>query len=160
MHCSIGIFGSSPKSVIDLQSKGLEIRVTEDIKSYKKIIPALDQFADSFIATADDDTYYLASTPRCAETIRWKRRASQWVAATGRTKLPLPCKGTDPIASGSSILHGVARRLVGLTGAGGILYPPGALAHRPEDRASIQSLCPQADDIWLYWMGRRNGAST
>jgi len=34
-----------PRSVTGLQACGLDLRVTEDIKSYKKIIPALDEFA-------------------------------------------------------------------------------------------------------------------
>jgi hypothetical protein len=45
------------------------------------------------------------------------------------------------------------------TGEGGILYPPGVLAHKAEDREGCLNLCPQGDDIWLYWMGRRNGAA-
>jgi hypothetical protein len=47
-----------PKNVTDLQAAGLEIRATEDMKSYKKIIPALEAFPDAFICTADDDVYY------------------------------------------------------------------------------------------------------
>ncbi len=146
-----------PKSVIDLQSRGLEIRVTEDIKSYKKIIPALDQFADSFIATADDDTYY------------WPTWLEELVEGAEPSTLTVTCHRAHQITTVPQGYRPYREwvfdtpwrgKAAGLfpTGAGGILYPPGALDHRPEDRESIQRLCPQADDIWLYWMGRRNGA--
>jgi hypothetical protein len=44
------------------------------------------------------------------------------------------------------------------TGVGGVLYPPGILAHTAADRAAFRTLCPNGDDLWLYWMGRKNGA--
>src|SRR5215472_9800242 len=47
-----------PKDVFDLRAAGLEIRVAEDLKSYTKMLPALQAFPDAFICTADDDTYY------------------------------------------------------------------------------------------------------
>ena len=54
-------FALLPQSVRRLQARGLTIRLAEDIKSYKKIIPALDQFPDAFIVTADDDLFYWQS---------------------------------------------------------------------------------------------------
>jgi hypothetical protein len=45
------------------------------------------------------------------------------------------------------------------TGVGGILYPPGALNHDSGDRKAIARLCPTGDDLWLFWMARRNGVS-
>ena len=47
-----------PKGVIDLRAAGLEIRTTDDVRSYKKILPSLDAFPEAFICTADDDVYY------------------------------------------------------------------------------------------------------
>ncbi|WP_147707782.1 hypothetical protein [Microvirga massiliensis] len=45
------------------------------------------------------------------------------------------------------------------TGVGGVLYPPGSLSTEVLDEISFRELCPKADDIWLYWMGRRAGSS-
>lgn len=48
-----------PKSLLDFSVKGLEIMWYEtNIKSYKKLIPSLQQFPDSIIVTADDDNLY------------------------------------------------------------------------------------------------------
>ena len=44
------------------------------------------------------------------------------------------------------------------TGMGGVLYPPGILTHTADDREAALTLSPHNDDIWLYWIGRRNGA--
>jgi hypothetical protein len=44
------------------------------------------------------------------------------------------------------------------TGVGGVLYPPALLHREVLDAGTFQSICPYADDIWLYFMGRRNGA--
>jgi len=39
-----------------------------------------------------------------------------------------------------------------------VLYPPGSLAPEVTNSAAIQELCPDADDIWLYWMGHLAGS--
>src|SRR5438445_5466095 len=54
---------SLPKSITDLQARGLEIRPCKNVRSYKKIIPALAAFPNAFIATADDDVYYSSHWP-------------------------------------------------------------------------------------------------
>src|SRR5579864_6248399 len=46
-----------PPEVLALRALGLEIRSTEDLRSFKKIVPALRDFPDAFIVTADDDVY-------------------------------------------------------------------------------------------------------
>lgn len=44
-------------------------------------------------------------------------------------------------------------------GRGGILYPLRALSLKVVDEAAFLELCPQAGDVWLYWMGRRAGGT-
>ena len=50
--------GKLPSIMRKLTRKGLEIRFCEDLKSYKKLIPVLENFPDDYIITADDDVYY------------------------------------------------------------------------------------------------------
>ncbi|MDD5305427.1 MAG: glycosyl transferase, partial [Elusimicrobia bacterium] len=38
------------------------------------------------------------------------------------------------------------------------LYPPGSLSADVLDQGTFRALCPKADDLWLYWMGRKAGA--
>ena len=48
-----------PPNVLRLRSKGLSIRIVDvDMRSYLKLVPALAEFDDAYIVTADDDIYY------------------------------------------------------------------------------------------------------
>jgi hypothetical protein len=148
-----------PKEVSDLQKAGLEIRPTADIKSYKKIIPALEAFPEAFICTADDDLYY------------WPTWLEELIEGASTTDRVVTCHCAHEITADAQgnfrpyrewIFDVPGRgKLDHLfpTGAGGVLYPPGVLTHNAEDKEAALSLCPHGDDIWLYWMGRRNGAS-
>lgn len=147
-----------PREVFDLQSRGLEIRRTDDTKSYKKIIPALDAFPAAFICTADDDLYY------------WPTWLEELVDGADESGRIVPCHRAHEIAFDSDgtvkpyrdwVLDVARRGESGHyfpTGVGGILYPPGILNHEAGDREFALTLCPFNDDIWLFWMGRRNGA--
>lgn len=148
-----------PASVLKLQKYGLEIRKTADLRSYKKIIPALDEFPDAYICTADDDVYYRAS---------WLKHlingvdAAKKVVACHRA-ISMEMNSTDgwapylqwPLAKPDEM----PSIKIFPTGVGGIIYPPNALTHTMEDRKIFSEFCANNDDIWLYWIGRRNGAS-
>ena len=44
------------------------------------------------------------------------------------------------------------------TGIGGVLYEPG-MFHPDVTRTDLfQTLCPDSDDLWLYWMAMMKGA--
>ena len=47
-----------PKSLEDLCKYGLEIKWSKDLKSYKKFVPAIEEYPNDIIVTADDDLYY------------------------------------------------------------------------------------------------------
>jgi len=144
--------------VLALKEKGLEIRTCSDLGPYKKIIPALKEFPDAFIATADDDINY---------TSDWLAKlAASW---KGDNK-NIICHRAHRIELGSDNLPRSYRdwtfdvpgpletRGIMPIGAGGVLYPPGSLHPDVTDEKLFSRLSPKADDVWLYWMGRRNGA--
>lgn len=54
--------GNIPPLLRKLQLSGLEIMFCEDIKPYKKLIPALQLFPENAIITVDDDVYYNDAT--------------------------------------------------------------------------------------------------
>jgi hypothetical protein len=147
-----------PKNITDLQGAGLEIRATGDMKSYKKIIPALDAFPNAFICTADDDIYY------------WPTWLEELIEGVNLPDRIVTCHRAHEITFDSQggfkpynqWVHKTRARVkvksLFPTSGGGILYPPGVLAHTTEDREAGLSLCPHGDDIWQYWMARRNGA--
>jgi hypothetical protein len=148
-----------PKNVTDLQTAGLEIRATDDMKSYKKIIPALEAFPDAFICTADDDVYY------------WPTWLEELVGATRTTERVVVCHRAHEITLDAQghfypydkwvldVFREEQSKFLFPTGMGGVLYPPGILTHTADDREAAFALSPHNDDIWLYWIGRRNGAT-
>lgn len=146
-----------PEKVLELKAYGLQINQCSDIRSYKKIIPALDRYKDCFIAIADDDAYY---PPGWLEQITnaWQSRSNEIVCHRAHKirlnsdGLPLPYSCWDWVTKTK-----YRSTLLFPTGVGGVLYPPGALDPRVVDEALFLDLCPTADDIWLYWMARLNG---
>lgn len=146
-----------PPAVLALTTHGLEIRACDDTRSFKKLLPALQAFPETTIVTADDDLYYwpewlqglvdaAAATPGDIVAHRIHRIRH---SAAG---LPLPYRQWEVESQNTE-----ACGLNFPTGNGGILYPPGILSPLVQNREAYTSLCPSADDIWFYWMGRING---
>ncbi len=152
--------GSKIPQVYDkLISCGLEIKYCDDIKSYKKLIPALLTYPNDVLITADDDVIYphdwlnrliLANKkdPMCILGFRCHgitmtdqlevRPYSEWKK----------CINKDDCVSEFSILP---------TGVNGILYPPKSLDKRCLSRDLFMRIAPSGDDIWFWAMGRLNG---
>jgi hypothetical protein len=150
-----------PRRVRALEARGVTIRGCPDIGSYKKLIFALEEHPDAFIATADDDMYY---EPHWME---------EMVSAAEPSEKVIVCHRAHRIRIAESgaiapydewevnVRDDSARRPstdLMPTGCGGILYPPGSLSPEVTDIALFQRLCPTADDLWFYWMGRRAGS--
>jgi hypothetical protein len=147
-----------PSDVLALQRAGLTIAYTEDLGSFKKIIPTLRRFPNAFIATADDDVYY------------WPTWLEELVDAYSPAKREILCHRVNRIRLGSDGLPlpytqwdfeyqgSEASPLMFPTGVGGVLYPPGHLHPDVLDKPTFRALCPQTDDAWLYWMALRGGS--
>lgn len=148
--------------ILRLRDFGLSIERCDDVRSYNKIVHALDRFPEAFIITVDDDLYYSPENVRrltqgyvsgepaiCARRAhRIARRPDGGMASYGIWEM------------GYLSAPGEGARAADLfpTGIGGVLYPPRSLAPETSDRALFMQLCPTADDLWLYWMGRRAGS--
>jgi hypothetical protein len=149
-----------PADVLVLQDAGLVIRGCDDLRSYKKLIPARAAFPGHFFVTADDDAYYppdwldslvsaydhakptvIAGRSHLAlldETGRL-RPYSEWVFASHLPRATAPNTRLFP------------------TGVGGVLYPPTAFGDEVDDIEAFMATCPAGDDIWFFWMSRRSG---
>lgn len=147
-----------PSNVLNLQSCGLEIRYTEDTNSYKKILPTLNAFPSAFICTADDDIYYWATW--LEELVRETDESSRVVPCHRAHEITFdPAGNVRPYSEWLFDVgqRGSPKRLLPTSG-GGVLYPPGILNHSTQDLEAAFTLCPLNDDVWLFWMGKRNGA--
>jgi hypothetical protein len=148
-----------PGEVRALERDGLIIRECDDLKSYKKLIPAVEVFPDAFIATADDDVYY---PPQWLGEMVDQWQAHPSIACHRAHRLVRsPDGGIAPYLSWEvDVQDGQARQRsadVLPTGAGGVLYPPQSLDPRVTDRGLFQRLCPGGDDLWFYWCARMAG---
>src|SRR5699024_825225 len=151
--------GKLPQEVLELECFGLNICYCEDIRSYKKIIPTLREYPNSFIATADDDVYYepdwLQGLIDC-----WDGSYKTVVAhrahkiVLNEKFLPVPYQNWKMNVIASELDDG----LIFPTGCAGVLYPPDVFCKDVIDSNIFMKLCPSGDDIWLYWMASRNGA--
>lgn len=147
-----------PEKVRELDGNGLEIRACEDIRSYKKIIPTLRELPDWFIVTADDDIYYkpdwlsslIAAWDGSMNTVvahrAHKIRFDQNGRPTDYSKWDWECRESKD-----------SDGLIFPTGCGGVLYPPRSFASEAVKEEKFTTLCPDADDIWLYWMSALAG---
>lgn len=144
-----------PLSIKKLRNRGLEIRIVdENIRSYKKLIHAIEQFNDYNIVTCDDDFIYppwflqelyrsYQQYPDCISAYRCRMMSKidayrlspyqQWPFASDKC----PSYNLFP------------------TTGGGSLYPPGSLNEQVLDRMFLR-LSPYADDIWFKAMSLLN----
>ena len=141
-----------PASLKRLQRRGLDIRFVErNIKSYKKLVYALEEFPDAIIVTVDDDAFYppymlwglMTAYEKLPNVIHCYRANKVTFSATGEL-LPYQKWDADLGEKPSmSILP---------TGVSGVLYPPNCLDRRVFDQDLFQSLAPSGDDIWFKAM--------
>ena len=147
-----------PHQVRQLEKFGLEIRPCPDLKSYKKSIPSLRLWPEAFLVTADDDFYY---RPNWLETLVKGVIPGEKVIICRRAHLPQhTASGFAPYDEWhwDFVSDGEIRPDLFPTTGAGVLYPPHSLPAQTLNEETFLHLCPTADDIWMFWMGRLAGA--
>lgn len=145
-----------PNNILQLKAHGIEVLVSPEFKSYKKIIPTLELGKDVYIITVDDDLYY---PPNLIERLVECSIQSPGVVIANRTHhitlneegLPKPYNMWAWENCNNQNLD-----LNFLTGVGGVLYPPNIFFEDILKDNLFRKLAPNADDVWLYWMVRLN----
>ena len=141
-----------PKELTALVSKKFEIRWTKDIKSYKKLIPALKDFPDDTIITFDDDILY---DRRLVEILIDEYvKAPQYIHCHRVTNISFDDNGEIKL---SHIPYSEPTYLNKLSGGGYTLYPPHSLHEEVLREEKFMKLAPTSDDIWFWLMGVLNG---
>lgn len=156
-----------PQTLIDLAKTGkFEVRWwPQDIRSFKKLIPALTEFPDDNIVTFDDDILY---PPNIIERLVEKHRKYPNAICGCRIRL-IKTKNGD-VRSYKKwkrykrlrlFLLGDKPRFRNLaTTGGGTLFPPHSL-HPDVFRDDIfMKICPTTDDLWFCAMAILNGTKT
>jgi hypothetical protein len=145
-----------PATVEKLQQDSLEIRYCDDLLSFKKIIPTLSSYPEADIVTVDDDVYCWPDWLR--ELIVAAERFPGNAVTHRLHRIIVDEQGIRPyhdwlknIEDQTEDPHNFA------TGGLGAFYPAGCFHPEVLNRVAFMQLCPKADDVWLYWMVRRNG---
>jgi hypothetical protein len=146
-----------PNEIKKLEKNGLEIKYCKDIKSYKKLIPAILEFPENILITADDDAYYPASWFGLLKNAYCKNpkkiychRAHEIILDGDKNIIPYNewRQAVRTIENNKRIFP---------TGIGGILYPNGGrgiLHENVVNEEEFTELCPTADDIWFWAMAK------
>lgn len=122
-----------------------------EIRSYKKLIPALRDFPEDIIVTVDDDINYPPNLLR--DLLRLHRRLPDAIVAH-RVRKVIPgapyrrwrkYKWYDFIFKKYHFSH-----LAMQTGVGGVLYPPHSLDEKMLDPSLFMELAPTTDDVWFW----------
>lgn len=148
---------SLPASLELQQQRGLKILLTKDIRSYKKLIPALIAYPEAAIITVDDDILYefdildriITSYLSDTTSIHACRIHSMSFDKQGNLKPYIEWNWR------MANEENPARNF--LTGCGGILYPPHSLAPQVIEQDIFTAICPTADDVWFTAMALFNG---
>lgn len=144
-----------PDRLLDLKKYGLSIEwVDDDIRSYKKLIPALKEYPNDIIITADDDLYY----PRYMV----ERLIDSYLA----NPATVHCHLTTKVIKEKEIIRFIDRYgSIGdgdssynnkILGGSGTLYPPHSLDEEVANQEAFMNLAPTNDDIWFWAMAIKN----
>lgn len=163
LYVTLAQFGSEglPEELkrLEAESPIFEIRdYPVDIRSYRKLVPALLDFPEAVIVTVDDDVDY---HPRMlAELLELHAREPQAVLAhrAKRIRPGLPYRKWKKYRwyhfLGQKIHRGYANLQ---TGVGGVLYPPHCLREDMLDPQLFVEMAPTTDDIWFWAAATANG---
>lgn len=142
-----------PQNLLQLCQFGLEIRWCEDIRSYKKLVPALREFPEDIIVTADDDLYYQKDW---LESLYFEYKKNPEYIYTRRAsfiQIENDTINTFPHYSNQCYKPCFNNQLMG---GAGTLYPPYSLHQDVYDIEAIKTLIPTHDDIYFWVMAILN----
>ncbi|MCM1530958.1 MAG: glycosyltransferase [Bacteroides sp.] len=129
-----------------------EIRNNDpDLRSYQKLIPALNDFPEAVVVTIDDDVLYHRHMLR--DLLKVHRIVPDAIVAH-RVRRIIP---DAPYSMWKKYkwYHFLIKRIHAgyknlLTGVGGVLYPPHSLKAEMLDVKIYSKIAPTADDLWFW----------
>jgi len=138
------------------QKRGLEIRYCKDIRSYKKLIPALKAFPQDVIITIDDDSLYHFDL--IENLINAYKKNPKYIHCAKMRQIKLRNKTTFEKYKKWMHKHENfdASPLNFPIGGGGVLYPPHCFNEEVFNENVFMDICKYADDVWFKAMSLLN----
>ncbi|MCG5533872.1 hypothetical protein LRF89_10535 [Halorhodospira sp. 9621] len=147
-----------PSPLKEQEKRGLEILwVNKNLLSYKKLLPTRELYPDATIITIDDDIFYERSM--LSDLLAATEHEGDAVIGHRGWEITFAEDGFASYHQWRPIRRRTEGGCVLLTGAGGILYPPGCLDNSILlDYKLAARLCPTADDIFFWAVERTSGS--
>lgn len=153
--------GVIPESLTSLAAENpvFEIRNYDiDIRSYRKLIPAVADFPDATIVTVDDDVAYGKHMLRDLLALHAKMPGAVIAHRAKRIRLGKPYRRWKKYRWYDFVFKRIHSGFLNLpTGVGGVLYPPHSLRQDMLDVDLFTRLAPSTDDIWFWAAAVANG---
>lgn len=140
-----------PLEILNLRKYGLTIGwYDRPIRSYTKLIPALQQYPDAIIVTADDDIQYRKDWLEGLYNAYLKESKMVHCYCSHRVSIKdgkfLPYNLWQHVIQDSKSYDNL------LMGVGGVLYPPHSLYVDVVKEELFMQYAPTADDLWIWAM--------
>ncbi len=130
----------------------------QDIRSYRKLVPALADFPNAVIVTVDDDVKYDRNMLR--DLLCLHKKFPEVVIAHRAKRI----KPNHPYKKWKKLrwYHFLTQKYklsydIIQTGVGGVLYPPHTLKKEMIDEKLFTAIAPTTDDIWFWAAVVANG---
>lgn len=129
-----------------------------DIRSYRKLIPALLDFPEAIIVTVDDDVAYHKHMLRDLLDLHAQIPNAVLAHRAKRIKMGQPYRKWKKYRWFDFLAKRIHQSFANLqTGVGGVLYPPHCLRPDMLDVELFTKIAPTTDDIWFWAAGAANG---
>ncbi|OBT19501.1 hypothetical protein A9263_15190 [Vibrio cyclitrophicus] len=142
-------YDSIPLKLQKMMSRGLDVRFCENLRSYKKLVPTLEQFPDSHIITIDDDIIY--PDDMLELLIRDHKNHPDCLIGMRAHRVTYDKKGNIKKYKHwkKNIIDSEASDEIFLTTGAGTFFPYGVLSKELLNKKLFMEICPSADDIWV-----------
>ncbi|MFV0471596.1 MAG: glycosyltransferase [Paludibacteraceae bacterium] len=130
----------------------------DDIRSYRKLVPALSDFPDAVIVTIDDDAWY--NKNMLQSLLRLHKQIPDAIIAhrAKRIKINAPYRQWKKYRWYHFLSKRIYSRFDNIqTGVGGVLYPPHSLKEEMINPKLFKVIAPTTDDIWFWAAAVANG---
>lgn len=145
-----------PLSLINLKKYGLEVRYCKEIRSYKKIIPTMINYPDSYILTIDDDILY--PKDMVEKLVNEINTEEKIILACRAHKIKYSRNNIEKYNNWEyETKDSLASHDIFITSGGGTLFPPNCFDDIFNDEDIFLKLSPTADDVWINFNAVRLG---
>ena len=160
----VGYDTTLPQIIVRFRDKGVDVMFCEDMKSYKKLVPALQKYPKDILITADDDILYPINWFEKLKKEHKKHpdhicfhRAHK--IKFGKKNYILPYNKWDKCVKSKLFKNenSIYKYNLFPTGCSGVLYPPNSLYSQTASKELFMKLCPTGDDIWFWAMALLQG---